>query len=100
MVNGADLGKYSLPAEIRAMRPQHTMVKAITGGYYVYEYACEKRPDGKWRSRLGHCVGKIDLARELVPNVGSLRNEEVSALDFGEWAVALANLKKTLAMLR
>ena len=47
MVNRADMGKYSLPAEIRAMRPQHTMVKAISGGYYVYEYACEKRPDGK-----------------------------------------------------
>ena len=94
------MGKYSLPAEIRAMRPQHTMVKAISGGYYVYEYACEKCPDGKWRNRMGHCVGKIDLARELVPNAGSLRNEEVSALDFGEWAVALANSKKTLAMLR
>jgi hypothetical protein len=49
---------------------------------------------------MGRCVGKIDLARELVPNAGSLRDEEVSALDFGEWAVALANLKKTLAMLR
>jgi hypothetical protein len=49
---------------------------------------------------MGRCVGKIDLARELVPNAGSLRDEEVSALDFGEWAVALANSKKTLAMLR
>ena len=45
-------------------------------------------------------MGKIDLARAFIPNAGSLRNEEVSALDFGEWAVALANSKKTLAMLR
>lgn len=94
------MGKYSVPAEVRAMRPEGTTVKLISGGYYVYETRNEKREDGSWRTVSGRCVGKIDPARGFVPNSGSLRDEEVSALDFGEWAVALANSRGTLAMLR
>ena len=94
------MGKYSVPAGIRAMRPEGTTVKAISGGYYVYETRNEKRADGTWRTVSGPCVGKIDPARGFVPNSGALRDEEVSALDFGEWAVALANSQETLATLR
>ena len=94
------MGKYSVPAEIRAMRPEGTTVKLISGGYYVYETYNERRADGTWRTVSGPCVGKIDPVRGFVANTGSLRDEEVSALDFGEWAVALANSGKTLAMLK
>ena len=94
------MGKYAVPAEIRAMRPEGTTVKLISGGYYVYETRKEKRPDGRWRTVSGPCVGKVDPARGFVPNSGSLRDEEASALDFGEWAVALANSGGTLSLLR
>ena len=94
------MGKYSVPAEIRAMRPSGTTVKLISGGYYVYETRNEKREDGRWRTVSGPCIGKIDPARGFVPNSGALRDEEVSALDFGEWAVALANSSGTLSLLR
>ena len=94
------MGKYSVPAEIRAMRPEGTTVKAISGGYYVYETRNERRADGTWRTVSGPCVGKVDPARGFVPNSGSLRDEEVTALDFGEWAVALANSGEALALLR
>ncbi|WP_165046365.1 transposase [Adlercreutzia sp. ZJ138] len=75
-------------------------MKLISGGYYVYETRNEKRADGSWRTVSGPCVGKIDPVRGFVANSGSLHDEEVSALDFGEWAVALANSRSTLAMLR
>ena len=94
------MGKYSVPPEIRAMKPEGTMVKAISGGWYVYEYACVKRADGRWGNKMGRCIGKIDPLRGFVPNSGALCDEEISALDFGEWAVALANSKSTLALLR
>lgn len=94
------MGRYSVPEEIRAMRPKGTMVKAIGGGFYVYEYRCEKGGDGRWRNRMGRCVGRVDPARGFVPNSGSLRDKEVSALDFGEWAVALANSGEALSLLR
>lgn len=82
------------------MRPEGTTVKAISGGCYVYETRNERRADGTWRTVSGRCVGKIDPARGFVLNSGSLRDKEVSALDFGEWAVALANPGGVLALLR
>ena len=93
------MGKYSVPEEIRAMKPKGTMVKKIPGGYYVYEYRSVTR-DGRRKTEMGPCIGKIDPARGFVPNSRALRDEEVSALDFGEWAVALANSAGTLELLR
>ena len=93
------MGKYSVPEEIRAMKPKGTMVKKIPGGYYVYEYRSVTR-DGKRKTEMGRCIGKIDPARGFVPNAAALRDEEVTALDLGEWAVALANSAGTLSLLR
>ena len=33
------MGKYSVPESIRQMKPKGTMVKCISGHYYVYEYS-------------------------------------------------------------
>ena len=49
---------------------------------------------------MGRCIGKIDPALGFVPNSNSLADEEVTCLDFGEWAVAEANSHRTLALLR
>lgn len=38
--------------------------------------------------------------RGFVPNSNALRDEEVSAVDFGEWAVTLANSRGVLEMLK
>lgn len=93
-------GEYAVPQEIRAMKPKGTMVKKIPGGYYVYEYRSVRDPDGRRRTRMGRCIGKIDPALGFVPNSNSLADEEVTCLDFGEWAVAEANSHRTLALLR
>lgn len=94
------MGSYSVPPEIRAMKPKGTMVKKIPGGYYVYEYRMERREDGRRRTVMGRCVGKITLAEGFVPNGGTLRDERVTCLDFGEWAIALENSRGTRALLR
>lgn len=94
------MGKYSVPADIRALKPRGTMVKKITGGYYVYEYRMERGEDGKRHTRMGRCIGKITLAEGFLPNDVLLRGEEVTSLDFGEWAIALANSQGTHGLLR
>lgn len=61
------MGKYSVPEDIRAMKPRGTMVKAIDGRYYVYDYACTSE-GGVRRTRMGRCVGKIVEGEGFVPN--------------------------------
>lgn len=81
-------GEYAVPEEIRAMKPKGTMVKKIPGGYYVYEFRTVRGEDGRRRTKMGPCIGKIDPARGFVPNGGSLRSQEWRTLEFGQWAVA------------
>jgi hypothetical protein len=92
-------GKYAVPQEIRAMKPRGTMVKKIPGGYYVYEYKSVRDEYGRRRTRMGRCIGKIDPALGFVPNSNALADEEVTCLDFGEWAVAEANSRGTWGLL-
>lgn len=81
-------GKYAVPAEIRATKPKGTMVKKIPGGYYVYEYRTVRDGDGRRRTKMGSCIGKIDPVRGFVPNSASLRQQGWRTLEFGQWAVA------------
>ena len=83
------MGAYSVPEHIRAMKPRGTMVKAISGHYYVYEYRSVTE-DGRRRTRMGRCVGKIEGGRGYVPNSGRASGSEVTTLEFGDWAVALS----------
>ena len=92
-------GEYAVPAEIRAMKPRGTMVKKIPGGYYVYEFKTVRGEDGGRRTKMGRCIGKIDPALGFVPNGNALADEEVTCLDFGEWAVAEANSRGTWELL-
>ena len=46
------MGKYSVPERIRSMKPRGTMVKAIGGRYYVYEYRSSRAAAGA-RPRWG-----------------------------------------------
>ena len=81
-------GEYAVPEEIRAMKPKGTMVKKIPGGYYVYEFKTVRGEDGRRRTKMGPCIGKIDPERGFVPNASSLRSQEWRTLEFGQWAVA------------
>ena len=52
------MGDYSVPEHIRAMEPKGTMVKAISGNYYVYEHRSATK-DGKRRTEMGRCIGLV-----------------------------------------
>lgn len=92
------MGDYSVPEYIRAMKPRGTMVKAIGGHYYVYEYR-SVTDGGKRKTRMGDCVGSIKEGIGFVPNDGRARKGEVTTLEFGQYAVALANTGGVLEML-
>ena len=93
-------GKYAVPEEVRAMKPKGTMVKKIPGGYYVYEFKTVRGEDGRRRTKMGPCIGKIDPERGFVPNASSIRSQEWRTLEFGQWAVADDLSRGTYALLR
>lgn len=93
------MGKYSVPERIRSMKPRGTMVKAIGGRYYVYEYRSVAR-GGRRKTEMGRCIGSITDEDGFVPNGARAREGEVTTLEFGQYAVALANSAGVLAMLR
>lgn len=94
------MGNYSVPASVRKQKPKGTMVKNISGYYYVYEYKSIKGDDGKRRTQMGKLIGSIKPGIGFVPNSSFLYDSEISTLEFGEYAVALSNSHKTLALLK
>ena len=92
--------KYAVPKEIRALKPKGTMVKKISGGYYVYEFRTVRNESGKRHTKMGACIGKIDPERGFVANGASLRRQEWRTLEFGQWAVADDLSRGTHALLR
>lgn len=94
------MGKYSVPESIRKLKPKGTMVKAISGHYYVYEYTNYTGEDGKRHTKMGKLIGSIREGIGYVPNDSFVRGSEISTLEFGEYALVAANSGKTLGMLR
>lgn len=94
------MGKYSVPESIRRFKPKGTMVKCISGYYYVYEYATVTGDDGKRHTKMGKAIGSIKEGIGFIPNDSFTAGSEISTLDYGEYAVAISNSKETLALLR
>ena len=93
------MGKYSVPEEIRKLKPKGTMVKNISGYFYVYEFSNYTDENGKRRTKMGKVIGSIKEGIGFVPNNNFNRKEEITSLDFGEYAITLANSSKTLGWL-
>jgi len=93
------MGKYSVPGYILQLKPKGTMVKCISGHYYVYEYSTVTGADGKRHTKMGKVIGAIKEGIGFVPNNARLFDEEISTLDFGEYAISMANSQKTLSLL-
>lgn len=94
------MGKYSVPESIRQMKPKGTMVKCISGHYYVYEYSTVTGADGKRHTEMGKAIGSIREGIGFIPNSNFACDTEITSLEFGEYAVTLANSLKTLALLQ
>lgn len=94
------MGKYSVPEEIRKAKPKGTMVKNISGYYYVYEFKSYTDENGKRRTKMGNLLGSIKEGIGFVPNKKEIYEEEVSSLNFGEYAITLANSQGVLKRLK
>lgn len=90
------MGNYSVPESIRRMKPVGTMVKKIRNHYYVYEYSCRKDAQGKWKSVMGRNIGSITEELGFIPNNNFNADDEITTLDFGQYAIALENSKSVM----
>ena len=75
------------------------MVKNINGYFYVYEFKTVLGDNGKRKTQMGRIIGSIKPDLGFVPNDSYLCDTEISSLEFGEYAVTLANSTKTLTLL-
>ena len=94
------MGNYSVPESIRRHKPKGTMVKRISNYYYVYEYSNYTDADGKRHTKMGKVIGSIKEGIGFIPNGTFACDEEISSLEFGEYAITTANSKKTLTLLK
>ena len=102
------MGKYSVPEEIRKMRPTGTTVKNIKGRYYVYEYTPTsvkvELPDGtaKWKSKIvtGPCIGQITLADGFIRNDAKLADSDTTVFEFGCYFLIKELAAKTMDRLK
>lgn len=92
-------GKYAVPEHIRAQKPRGTCVKNIKGNYYVYQQFNVKGNDGKWHTKSGSIMGKIVDGVGYIPNDIHNYEEEVTTLEYGQYAVTLANTNSVLKRL-
>lgn len=88
------MGKYSVPKEIRDLRPPGTLVKKQGNGYYAYLRSSTRvkvmQEDGTYRwktqDRMGPCLGTISLENGFIPNGASDTTERNTVLDYGNYA--------------
>lgn len=93
------MGNYAVPEEIRLMKPKGTMVKNISGHYYVYEFSSYRDENGKRKTKIGKCIGAIKPNVGFVPNDNYLSDSEITTLEYGDYAIACANSGTVLKLL-
>lgn len=93
------MGKYSVPENIRKFKPKGTMVKLISGNYYVYEYKMIKGDDGKRHTKMGSVIGSIKEGIGFIPNNSFICDDEISTLDYGDYAITIVNSKNIFSLL-
>ena len=91
------MGNYSVPEEIRKLKPKGTMVNKIKNGYYVYTYIStqilvedlEGNKHWKTNTAMGECIGSITVEDGYVPNDGHISQNIITGRNYGNYAVAL-----------
>ena len=94
------MGSYAVPKEIREMKPAGTTVKIVGGHYYVYECRCLKGEDGKWHTKMGRVIGSIKEGIGFIPNESNMMDDEISTLEYGQYAIVIENSRKALELLK
>ena len=102
------IGNYSVPVEIRRMKPQGTMVKKIKNGLYVYTYTSQRivilNDDGtkqqKTKTTMGKCIGYINEKTGFVPNDNYISSDTITGRDYGDYAFVVENSVSTYEKLQ
>lgn len=86
-----EMGTYTVPEEIRKMKPKGTTVKVVNGSYYVYTNTRHKdEASGKWKTDPGRLVGKIIRDVGFVPKGTQVGSPETTLFEYGEYLLACA----------
>lgn len=93
------MADYTVPVEIRALRPEGTVVKNISGHYYVYERSRVKDEKGRWHTKSGAVIGTIKPGAGFIPREGRATDTDVTCVDYGQYATVIANSQEVLALL-
>lgn len=92
---------YSVPEEIRRLKPKGTSVKPIKGNYYVYTHSQKNDPEtGKWKTATGKLVGKIIPGVGFCPSGSDTKNEQITCFDYGEYVLGCKHAREDLKLLR
>lgn len=102
------MGKYSVPENIRKLKPPKTMVKNISGKFYVYEYSCSQHPvfnkDGtkRWKTvtKIGKCIGKITEEDGYVKNQNASDLNEITSKTYGGYEFAYQRSQHVFSLLK
>ena len=94
------MGTYSVPKDIRDLKPKGTMVKVIKGGYYVYTCSNQKGEDGKWHLKMGGLIGSIKEGVGFIPNDNFCSAEKLTVVEYGQYAIAYEASKGVLEELK
>lgn len=96
-------GKYSVPAEIRSMKPKGiaSNVKVVKGNYYVYEHLRITDPiSGKRKNASGKYLGKITLEDGFIPVDNAVTKDDINNLDCGQYLIAFKNSSSVYSLLK
>ena len=95
------MGKYSVPEEIRSLKPKGTIVKKIKNNYYVYSHSQMKDgKTGRWKTAPGSLLGKIVPGVGYCPNTGSTDHvDRMTCFDYGEYLLAFGLAKDEYGLL-
>lgn len=97
------VGKYAVPSEIRMFQPSDipTLVKNVNGRYYVYEHKRVRDENtGKMKNASGKVLGRITAEEGFIPNNVKIEKDDITILNFGEYAVSVQNSQNTLVRLK
>ena len=94
------MGKYSVPEEVRKLKPKGTMIKKIHNKYYVYDYSCIKDENGKWKTKMGKMVGYISVDYGFTPVGSKIIDSDTVTYQYGEYALVVNNTVNTLDLLK
>ena len=93
------MSNYTVPKEIRELKPKGTMVKLLHDKYYVYNYTSYKDDNGKWKTKMGSMIGRITLENGFIANNSFNTDTDISTLEYGQYSIVIKNSNSTFERL-